>query len=283
MPARCTDATPAGADFHRGAVSVMGLTKVAGSQRLAAIRGNSAMTATTTMWRVLGAAGLLALAACSRPQQQPSDVEPEPPATYGQEEANYEVWLDTMEMGGRELYAAREAVVAAVGAAPGSRIVDIGAGTGLYTLLFAEKVGPAGVVYAVDIEPRFLKLISQRAVDLDYRNVVTVLSRPEDITLPASSVDIAYIADTYHYFEDRAAIMASVREALAPGGRLIIIDYTLDESDKGDPKREHVRFGKAGLVNEIESFGFKLVSDPAVPGLTEFYAAIFEKAPEPAN
>jgi len=241
------------------------------------------MTAKSTVLGMLGVAGILLLAACSRPQQQPSDVEPAPAATYGQEEANYEVWLDTMEMGGRELYAAREAVVTAVGAAPGLRIVDIGAGTGLYTLLFADKVGPSGVVYAVDIEPRFLKLISQRAADLDYRNVVTVLSRPEDITLPPSSVDIAYIADTYHYFEDRAAIMASVREALAPAGRLIVIDYTLDESDKGDPKREHVRFGKAGLINEIESFGFTLVGNPVVAGLKEFYFVIFETTPEPAN
>jgi ubiquinone/menaquinone biosynthesis C-methylase UbiE len=240
-----------------------------------------AMTGTATIWRAAVAAGLLAgLLACSRPQQEASDVAPAPPAAYGQDEANYEVWLDTMEMGGRELYAAREAVIAAVGLDAGLRVVDIGAGTGLYTLLFAEKVGPTGVVYAVDIEPRFLKLISQRAVDLDFRNVVTVLSRPEDITLPAGSVDIAYIADTYHYFEDREAIMASVRDALAPSGRLIVIDYTLDEADKGDPKREHVRFGKAGLVNEIESFGFRLVDDPSVPGLKDFYAIIFQKAPD---
>jgi ubiquinone/menaquinone biosynthesis C-methylase UbiE len=185
-------------------------------------------------------------------------------------------------MGGRELYAAREAVVAALGLKAGDRIVDIGAGTGLYTLLFADNVGQGGVVYAIDIEPRFLKLISQRAVDLEYGNVVTVLSRPEDITLPAASVDVAYIADTYHYFEDRAAIMASVREALAPGGRLVIIDYTLAEGDKGDDRREHVRFGKAGLVNEVESFGFRLAAEPAPPGLSDFYMVVFEKAEDAA-
>jgi precorrin-6B methylase 2 len=228
-------------------------------------------------------AALAAAASCAREKPPTADVEPVEQPSYGEEATNYEVWLDTMEMGGRELYAAREAVVGALGLKPGDRIVDIGAGTGLYTLLFADKVAPDGVVYAIDIEPRFLKLISQRAVDLEFGNVVTVLSRPEDITLPAASVDVAYIADTYHYFEDRAAIMASVRDALAPGGRLVIIDYTLDEGDKGDDRREHVRFGKAGLVNEVEGFGFRLAAEPAPQGLSDFYMVVFEKAEEAAT
>ena len=236
--------------------------------------------------RALAACFILAVlsgaASCTREKTPAADVDPVEQPSYGDEATNYEVWLDTMEMGGRELYAARDAVIGALSLKAGDRIVDIGAGTGLYTLLFAEKVGAEGVVYALDIEPRFLKLISQRAVDLEYANVVTVLSRPEDITLPAASVDIAYIADTYHYFEDRASIMASVREALAPGGRLVIIDYTLDEDDKGDERREHVRFGKAGLVNEVEGFGFRLVAEPAPPGLSEFYMVVFEKTDETA-
>lgn len=227
---------------------------------------------------VIALAAIMSIAACSRRAATSELAEPLPAPSYGEEEGNSEVFLDTMEVGSRELYAAREAVLAAAKIPSGARVADIGAGTGLYSLMFSNAVGPPGVVYAVDIEPRFLKLIGQRAADLDAGNVVAVLGRENDVTLPPNSVDVVFIADTYHYFSDRAAIMATVKDALAPGGRLIILDYTLEESHKNDPSRAHVRFGKAGMINEVESFGFKLVEEPAVAGLNDIYMLIFAKA-----
>lgn len=227
---------------------------------------------------MIALAAVLSISACGRRAATSELAEPLPAPSYGEEEENPEVFLDTMEVGSRELYAARDAVLAAAKIAPGDRIGDIGAGTGLYSLLFSNAVGPTGVVYAVDIEPRFLKLISQRAADLDAGNVVAVLGREKDITLPPNSVDVVFIADTYHYFSDRAAIMSTVNDALSPNGRLIILDYTLEESHKNDPSRAHVRFGKAGMINEVESFGFKLVEEPQAPGLNDIYMLIFAKA-----
>jgi ubiquinone/menaquinone biosynthesis C-methylase UbiE len=226
------------------------------------------------------------LAACGR--KTVSDIaEPAPVPSYGEEAENQEVFLDSMEVGSRELYAAREAVVAASKIGRGSRIADIGAGTGLYTLLFAQAIGQDGLVYAVDIEPRFLKLINQRAADLDVGNVVSVLGRDRDITVPHHSVDVVFIADTYHYFTDRQAIMATVKDALVPGGRLIVLDYHLSKENADSSKLDHVRFGKAGVISEIESFGFRLVEEPTVEGLSDFYMVVFEKtadaAPTPAQ
>ncbi len=230
------------------------------------------------------AACLLAAAssACERSGQVTRVAEPLATPSYGEEQENPEVFVDTMEVGSRELYAAREAVLGAAKIAPGARIADIGAGTGLYSLMFADRTGVDGVVYAIDIEARFLKLINQRAADLDLRNVVAVLGRQSDVTLPPNSVDVAFIADTYHYFTDSAAIMASVRDALGEGGRLIVVDYNLDAANAADARRSHVRFGKAGLVTEVESFGFKLIDAPAVDGLNEFYMAVFVKSAAPA-
>lgn len=223
------------------------------------------------------AAALGLLAACGQKRVATEVAEPLPAPSYGDEIANPEVFLDTMEVGSRELYASREGVLAAAKITPGERVADIGAGTGLYSLMFANAVGASGVVFAVDIEPRFLKLISQRAADLDVGNVVAVLGRDKDITLPPSSVDVVFIADTYHYFADRGAIMSTVKDALAPGGRLVILDYTLDETHKDDQRRAHVRFGEAGMISEIESFGFKLIDKPQVEGLSEIYMLVFEK------
>lgn len=227
---------------------------------------------------------LVASSACAResPDQTAPVVNPPPPA-YDVEASNIDLWLETMEVGSRELYAAREAVIAAIGVQEGDAIADIGAGTGLYALLFAQRTGARGVIYAVDIEPRFLKLINQRAADSDLRNVVAVLGREDDITLPHNSIDFAFIADTYHYFSDPAPIMASVREALRPGGRVILLDYNLDPSTSKRPELDHVRGGKAETVAEIESFGFKLQSEPMVPGLSEIYMAVLKRDEQSAK
>lgn len=205
-------------------------------------------------------------------------AEPLPTPSYGEdEEANVDLWLERMEVGGRELYSARLNVVGAVGLREGARIADIGAGTGLYALLFAEMVGEEGAVYAIDIEPRFLKLINQRASDLDHENITSVLGRNESITLPPGSVDVVFISDTYNYFEDPQKLMRSVHTALRPGGNLFVLDFDIKSDAPRTPSNEHVRVGKEALASEIESVGFKLVEDVDVDGLFETYMLRFEK------
>jgi len=218
----------------------------------------------------------VALVACG--ERKAGDVSEElPTPSYGEEESNVELWLETMEIGSRELYSARNEVVDAVDLKPGERIADIGAGTGLHTLLFAERVGVEGAVFSVDIEPRFLKLINQRAADNDFTNVTAVLGRDDSITLPEDEVDVVFISDTYNYFEDPEALMKSVHSALKPTGRLIVLDFDISEGQKRTPGNQHVRLGKEAVAAEIESVGFKLEDDVSVPGLTETYMLRFRK------
>jgi SAM-dependent methyltransferase len=218
-----------------------------------------------------------AVVACGkREAETPLDDAP-PPAEepYPYEPVNLDLWLERLEVSSRELYSARAAVADAVNLPEGARIADVGAGTGLYTLIFAEKVGPSGVVFAEDIAPRFLTLINQRADDLGFDNVVSVLGRPDSITLPAKSLDAVFIADTYHYFDDPAAMMKTVFEALKPGGALYIVDYNLAEGETPPADKRHVRTGKDGVAAEVESYGFGKAEDIAVPGLSENYMLRF--------
>lgn len=220
-------------------------------------------------------AGLLlafALAGCVREQGDGSERVPS-----AQEDATLDVWLETMEVGSREFYAAREAVVAAIALKEGEFVADIGAGTGLYSLLFARAVGPSGEVYAIDIEPRFLKLINQRAEDLELQNVAAVLSRLNSITLPQASIDVAFISDTYNYITDPAELMASVKTALRPGGRLYILDFDAPAAQPRPPALQHIRLGQDGVRTEVEGFGFKDSERVAVPGLNETYMLRFTR------
>ncbi len=232
--------------------------------------------------KILIAAVLAALAAFS---QRPSDEPAVPPVgeetVPGDEDnLNLDVWLERMEVGSRELYSAREAVVAAMGLSDGDVVADVGAGTGLYTLMFAEAVGPSGRVYAEDIEPLFLDLINQRTEDSGLDNVTAVLGRENDVTLPENAVDVVFIADTYHYFGDREAVMKSVYRALKPGGSLVVVDYDLKPGAARPDDKSHVRFGKAGVISEIEYTGFALADETAVEGLEENYFVRFIKPTE---
>lgn len=198
-------------------------------------------------------------------------------AVHGEDDVNLDVWLERLEVGSRELYSARENVVTAIGLKEGDVIADVGAGTGLYTLLFAESVGPAGHVFAVDIEPLFLDLINQRAEDMGYDNVTAVLGRENAITLPEDSLDFVFIADTYHYFTDREAIMKTIYNALKPGGSLIMVEFELTPGEPKPDYKSHVRFGKSAVKSEVEFIGFKSAADIDVDGLDENYFIRFVK------
>ena len=215
---------------------------------------------------------ILALA-CSR---EAAPTENDTP-TYPEQEVNLDLWLDQMEVSSRELYSAREAVLAATTLKPGDVVADIGAGTGLYTMLFADAVGENGHVFAVDIEALFLDLINQRAEDGGLDNISAVLGRENSITLAHESVDVIFIADTYHYFTDRETIMTSIRDALKPGGRLILIDYDAKPGEARPADKSHVRFGKAGVISEVQSLGFDLAGEPTIDGLSENFFVEFVK------
>lgn len=217
----------------------------------------------------------LALFSCTDRDGDTDTVATPPPDEVGA--VNLDVWLERLEVGSREIYSARQNVTAALDLAPGERIADIGAGTGIYTLLFAERVGPDGVVYAVDIAPRFLSLINQRADDLGLSNVVSVLSRPDSITLPAASVDAVFIADTYHYFDMPDLLMGTVFKALKPGGRLYIVDFERSDDIASAGRHRHVRFGKQGLAEEVSIYGFILEREIAVAGLSDNYMLEFRR------
>lgn len=223
-------------------------------------------------------AAALVLAGCGeRPTAEPAPASDIPSGEADATGVSLDVWLERLEVGSRELYSARMEVMRAVGAGPGDWIADIGAGTGLYTLLFAEAVGEDGRVFAEDIEPLFLELIVQRVADADFKNVTAVLGRETDVTLPAASIDIAFIADTYHYFDNREAVIRSVFAALKPGGKLILIDYNLPADGARDPGKEHVRFGKDAVRAEIEFIGFEFDENAPAPELEKNYFLTFRK------
>ena len=173
----------------------------------------------------------------------------------------FEQWVARFERPGREVYDRRNQIVAATGVGPGMVVADIGAGTGLFTRLFAAKVGDSGKVYAVDIAPAFVDNIVRVSRAQGRRNVEGVINSAKSVSLPPHSIDLAFICDTYHHFEYPRDMLASLHRALKPDGSVVIIDFRKIPGFSSPWVMGHVRAGEPVVVSEIEAAGFRLVED----------------------
>lgn len=190
---------------------------------------------------------------------------------------NVKDYVKRFEAEDRENYAHRHEIVAALALKPGMAIADIGAGTGVFTRLFADKVGPTGKVYAVDIARPFLDHIAAESKKRGQGQVVTVLCSQEATNLPAGSVDVAFLSDVYHHLEKPEKTLASIRQALRPGGRLVVVEFDRVPGRSSEFVLNHVRASQAVFRKEIEDAGFAVLPTPDAPKLKENFFLAFEK------
>jgi ubiquinone/menaquinone biosynthesis C-methylase UbiE len=130
----------------------------------------------------------------------------------------------------------------------GSAVADIGAGGGWFSVRAARRVGPRGIVYAEDINPRYVKEIITRARREQLPNVRAILGKPEDPQLPARSVDAVLFLKVYHEIAQPIVLLRQVRAALRPEGRLGIIDRNGNGANHGvDPNAVMQELRRAGF------------------------------------
>jgi len=186
-------------------------------------------------------------------------------------------YVEVFEGESREVSAKRDAIVAALALSPGMSLADIGSGTGLFLPAFDHAVGPKGRVYAAEISPKFLEHLRDRREKEGLAQVEVVEGREDSVALPAASVDLAFVCDTYHHFEYPKSTLASLYQAIRPGGSLVILDFERIPGKSADWVLEHVRAGKEVVRSEIEGAGFEFDRELHVEGLTENYVLRFRR------
>ena len=139
-----------------------------------------------------------------------------------------------------------------LGIKPGSTVADIGAGSGWFTVRAAKRVGPSGLVYAVDINAAAISYINDRAKREHLENIRTVQGREDDPLLVSNSIDSVLLLKTYHEVAQPVRLLQNMRHALKPGALVGIID----RNGKGD---DHGVDSKV-VIDEANKAGFKLVS-----------------------
>jgi ubiquinone/menaquinone biosynthesis C-methylase UbiE len=170
--------------------------------------------------------------------------------------------LGLLESPDRDIWQKPEQVMDALGIADGSKVADIGAGSGYFTIRLARRVGPNGIVWAEDVQPAMLEAIKRRVakdVARDIRNVIAVNGTSSDPMLPENSVDAVLILDTYQEIVQDGnplLFLQNVRKALRPGGRVGMIDY---KKDGGGPGPDSPRPDPDTVITVAEQAGLRLM------------------------
>ena len=162
-------------------------------------------------------------------------------------------WLERPE---REQEEAPSKAIAALGLTEGMVVADIGAGSGYYTVRMARAVGPSGRVYATDIQPGMLKILESRVKAEQLDNVVPVAGAIDDPRLPAKAIDLALMVDVYHELSQPQVFVRRLRDALKPGGRLVLLEFR--KEDPTIPIRPEHKMSVAEVRMEFEPEGFTL-------------------------
>ncbi len=131
-------------------------------------------------------------------------------------------WLERQE---RDAEEKTELLVASLPIMPGDVVADIGAGTGYFSRRLARKVGVAGKILAVDIQPEMLDLLTNKMAELKITNVFPILGAVTNPNLPAASVDLALMVDVYHEFDHPREMMEAISKSLRPGGRVVFVEF----------------------------------------------------------
>jgi predicted methyltransferase len=184
-------------------------------------------------------------------------------------------WEKVFDDPKRDAWQEPAAVVAALALGPGMSVADVGAGTGYLERALSAAVGERGVVYAVEVEPNLVVHLRARAERDGTANVVPVLASKEVPRLPAGRMDRILFLDTYHHIDDRVAYFRRLRAALAPGGRIVVVDWEKREDTIG-PELSH-RLAREQVTDEMTRAGYRLL--PGDVRLPHQYVLVF--VPEP--
>lgn len=181
-------------------------------------------------------------------------------------------WLERRD---REAEERPTLVMQNLGLKPDDIVADIGAGSGYFSFLMAPLV-PQGKVLAVDIQQEMLDFVEGRKKLKKVANVETLLGTIEDTRLPEGQVDLVLMVDAYHEFSHPLEMMRSIVKGLAPGGRVVFLEYR-GEDPKVPIKPLHKMTVKQ-ITREMEVVGLRFVEVRDFLPIQHFL--IFEK-PQP--
>ncbi len=147
-------------------------------------------------------------------------------------------------------------VIAALAVRAGDIIADVGAGTGYFSLPLALAAGPQGKVYAIDAQAEMLAHLRQKLQDGSLSNIELVHAGADATALPDAACSLVFLANVWHEFADRAAVLREARRILKSRGRIAFLDWRPDVERIAGPPLDH-RLGVADAISQLRAAGFE--------------------------
>jgi ubiquinone/menaquinone biosynthesis C-methylase UbiE len=161
-------------------------------------------------------------------------------------------------------------VLEVMGVKPGLSIGEVGAGTGRVTVWLADAVGPAGKIYANDIDADALKSLQERCRIEKLNNVQTILGTIDNPKFPAGVLDIAFMTNTYHHLDKPIELVRNILPALKPDGRLVIVER---DKDRCPASQRDEATSPADFARQMAQAGFEVVSTDTSMRVDNIYIA----------
>ena len=181
--------------------------------------------------------------------------------------------MDWLERSNREEEENTTKLLKNMAISPDDSIADIGAGSGYHVFKMAALANE-GLIYAVDIQDEMLAALKTRKEAGKRNNVAIVKGSEKSVNLSENSVDKVLMVDVYHEFNYPIAMIASVKKALRPDGKLYLIEYR-GEDDTVPIKKLH-KMTEAQAVKEMKAAGMKLEQN--IDNLPWQHCMVFVKA-----
>jgi ubiquinone/menaquinone biosynthesis C-methylase UbiE len=170
----------------------------------------------------------------------------------------FRAWM--YEHGDRDAWQQPERVIEALALRPGDRVADLGSGGGYFTRRLARAVEPGGRVYAVDVDAELSAWLERKLAEEGIANVEMVLATAEESGLPPGGVDLIFTSDTFHHLPDQGPYFARVKQALAPRGRVAIVEYAPDKAGWFARTFGHAT-PREEIVAALEGAGYRVAAE----------------------
>jgi len=164
---------------------------------------------------------------------------------------------DFLDSPQRRVFLNPENILKRIQVKPQMKVVDVGCGTGFFTIPMAKIVGDKGKVFAIDIQEKMIAILNEKIQKLKIKNVETLVSTEENIPLPNESVDLAFMASVLHELDSYATVKEICR-FLKPQGVLAVLEWKKEESPSefGPPIWERLTPDQTREI--VEKMGFEV-------------------------
>ena len=180
--------------------------------------------------------------------------------------------IDWLEREEREMEENTSLLLKNLAVKPGMVVADIGAGSGYHSALLSKMVG-TGKVFAVDVEPEMIAYLNARIKQEKLSRIVPVLSTEQKVSLPENTIDMMLLVDVYHEFSFPYEMALSMRAALKPGGKLVLVEFRAEDATV--PIKTIHKMSEAQAIKELKAAGFTF--DKNIDNLPWQHCMVFTK------